>query len=78
MSSAGIHVGDRVRVTSIPEWLLRDLPEEDQERLKNHLGQIVTVLQLMPHGCLWLSFSDGTEGFSLQSSNVQPEGGSGE
>jgi len=73
MSNERIQAGDRVRVSNIPDWLLRDLPEEDQARLKNHKGQIVTVLKLMPHGYLWLSFSDGTEGFSLQPSDVQLE-----
>lgn len=73
MSNAFIQVGDRVRVNNIPDWLLRDLPEEDQERLKTQKGKIVTVLTLMPHGYLWLSFADGTEGFSLQPSDVQRE-----
>lgn len=73
MGSSGIQRGDRVRVTTIPAWLLRDLPGEDQQRLKAQLGQVVTVLKLMPHGHLWLSFADGSEGFSLQLSDVQPE-----
>jgi hypothetical protein len=73
MSNVCIQAGDRVRVNAIPDWLLRDLPEEDQERLKAHKGKIVTVLELMPHGYLWLSFADGTEGFSLKPSDVQLE-----
>jgi hypothetical protein len=75
LSSARIQAGDRVRVNNIPDWLLRDLPEEDQERLKNLKGQMVTVLKFMLHGYLWLSFPDGTEGFSLQPSDIQLEGG---
>jgi len=68
---ASFQIGNRVRVTNIPEWLLRDLPVEDRARLKAQRGEVVTVLRLMPHGYLWLSFADGAEGFSLQSSDVE-------
>jgi hypothetical protein len=73
MGNAHILAGDRVRVINIPDWLLHDLPEKDQERLNNHKGTIVTVLKLMSHGYFWLSFSDDTEGFGLQPSDVQLE-----
>lgn len=66
-------VGDRVRVLVIPEWLLRDLPETDQERLKTQQGLVVNVLKTFPNGHLWLSYADGTEGFSLQPSEVESE-----
>ncbi|MDE0855363.1 MAG: hypothetical protein OSA97_13175 [Nevskia sp.] len=68
---ATVQTGDRVRVVNIPESLLRDLPEEDRIRLKAQRGEIVTVLELMPHGYLWLSFADGTEGFSLLPSDIE-------
>jgi len=77
-SIANIQVGDRVRVKNIPEWLLRDLPLEDQERLKAQKEAVVDVLELMPHGYLWLPFANGYEGegFSLQPSDVKLEKGS--
>ena len=80
MSNANIQVGDRVRVSNIPAWLLCDLPAEDQERLKAQKGAVVTVLELMPHGYLWLPFANGYEGegFSLQPSDVELEKGAGE
>jgi hypothetical protein len=68
---ATVQTGDRVRVVNVPEWLVRDLPEEDRTRLKAQRGEVVTVLELMPHGYLWLSSADGTEGFSLQPSDVE-------
>ena len=68
---ATVQTGDRVRIVNIPEWLLRDLPEEDRKRLAAQKGEIVTVLELMPHGYLWLSFVDGADGFSLQLSDVE-------
>lgn len=75
MSIAEIHAGDRVRIKNIPEWLLRDLPLEDQERLKAQKGAVVAVLELIPHGYIWLPFSNGYEGegYSLQPSDVELE-----
>jgi len=75
MSGANIQAGDRVRIKNIPEWLLRDLPTEEQERLKAQKGGVVPVLELMPHGYLWLPFANGYEGegFSLQPSDVELE-----
>jgi hypothetical protein len=64
-------VDDLVRVLEIPNWLTHDLSIEDQTRLHQQIGKVVRILQLQPHGYLWLSFSDGTEGFSLQPSDVQ-------
>ena len=66
-----IGAGDLVRVLVIPEWLLRDLPETDQEHLKAQQGLVVQVLKAFPNGYLWLAFADGTEGFSLQPSEVE-------
>ncbi|TVO65752.1 hypothetical protein [Denitromonas ohlonensis] len=62
--------GRRVQVTSIPDWLLHDLPAEDQRRLLDQKGCIVEIRKLLPHGYLWLSFADGTEGFSALPSDV--------
>jgi hypothetical protein len=69
--SSHIHPGDRVKVLTIPESLTRDLPAEDMARLRATKGKVVTVVRHMPHGYLWLSFTDGTEGFSLQPQDVQ-------
>ncbi len=66
-----IQPGSQVRVTNIPDWLVRDLPPEEQNRITAQNGRIVKVLKLQPHGYLWLAFADGTEGFSLQPSDVQ-------
>ena len=64
-------VGDSVRVLAIPGWLTNDLPLEEKTRLHQLVGKVVRVLRLQPNNYLWLSFSDGTEGFSLQASDVQ-------
>lgn len=64
-------IGSAVRIVNIPEWLTHDLSGEDKERLYQYVGKIVRILEIQPHGYLWLSFADGTEGFSLQASDVQ-------
>jgi len=69
--AGNLREGDRVRVLSIPEWLLHGLPLEDQTRLRAVKGRVVSVVKRMPHGYLWLSFPDGTEGFSLLPQDVE-------
>ena len=64
-------VGDKVRVLAIPDWLTRDLPEEDVARLNAQAGEVVEVRELQSHGHLWLSFVDGTEGFALHRRDVE-------
>ena len=73
-----IQPGSQVRITNIPDWLLRDLSSEEQNRITAQKGCIVRVLKLQPHGYLWLAFADGTEGFSLQPSDVQLVSGAAE
>jgi len=75
--STTIHSGSRVRVQNIPGWLLRDLPAGDQSRLREQQGCVVEVLEVLPNGYLWLSFADGTAGFSVEVSDVVPVTGAG-
>jgi hypothetical protein len=63
-------VGDKVRVLTIPDWLIHDLPEEDVARINAQVGEVVEVRELQGHGHVWLSFADGTEGFALHSRDV--------
>jgi hypothetical protein len=64
-------VGDKVRVLAIPEWLIHGLPAEDVDHLNAQAGEVVEVRGLQGHGHLWLSFSDGTEGFTLHRRDVK-------
>lgn len=70
-ASTTIQPGSQVLVTNIPDWLVCDLPPEEKNRITAQNGRILRVLKLQPHEHLWLAFVDGTEGFSLQSSDVQ-------
>jgi len=70
--STTFHPGSRVQVQNIPDWLLSNLPPDDQSRLREQQGRIVKVLEVLPNGYLWLSFADGTDGFSVQVSDVIP------
>lgn len=47
--------GDRVRVVTIPDWLVHDLPEEEVENLRAQMGMIHEVHEIQSGGYLWLS-----------------------
>lgn len=70
LQSENYQPGSRVRVMNIPDWLLLDLPVDEQSRLLDQMGRVVEVLEVLPNGYLWLSFSDGTAGFSVQTADV--------
>lgn len=71
-STATFRQGDLVQVRNIPDWLLSDLPSDDQSRLREQQGQVVKVLDVHPNGYLWLSLADGSAGFSVHVSDVAP------
>ena len=64
-----IAVGDRVRILSIPHWLIHDLPVADQTRLTSYEGQVVTVLEFDQFGYVW--FAPPESGFCLKSTDVR-------
>ena len=70
--SATLDPYNQVQVKNIPDWLLGDLPPEDQSHLREQQGRVVRVLKVLPNGYLWLSFADGTEGCSVHVSDVVP------
>jgi hypothetical protein len=63
-------IGDKVRVLAIPDWLLRDLLEAEQNCFGSQLGKVVEVRGIQSHQHVWLSFADGTEGFALEFSEI--------
>lgn len=56
MSVAGIQVGDRVRLLGLPDWLVHDLPQYEQEELETFVGQITEVTDIDACGYFWLGF----------------------
>jgi hypothetical protein len=65
-----MNVGDKVRVMTIPDWLLRDIPEDERGWLKAQLGQVVEIRANQGEKHLWLAFVDGSEGFVLEREDV--------
>lgn len=56
-----IHVGDRVRLIGLPDWLIHDLPEEEQIEMKEFIGQCATVNKIDAYGYIWIGFSHTVE-----------------
>ncbi len=63
-------VGDKVRVLTIPDWLLRDIPEPERGTLTAQLGKVVEIRGIQGEKHLWLAFADGSEGFALERGDI--------
>jgi hypothetical protein len=48
-------VGDKVRVLTIPDWLVHGLLQEDVDKLRAQVGLVHEIHELQPGGYLWLS-----------------------
>ena len=46
MSVAEIQAGDRVRLLGLPDWLVHDLPQDEQTELRAFVGQITEVTDI--------------------------------
>lgn len=64
-----VKVGDRVKIVTIPQWLMEDLPAEEQARLQEFDGQIVTIEEIDRFSYLW--FKDPASGFCLRACEVR-------
>ena len=60
-----IQAGDCVRLLDLPDWMIHDLPEEEQIDMCSFIGQCTEVKRIDDYGYYWLSFgslpkADGT------------------
>ncbi|GLH79883.1 hypothetical protein SSBR45G_47920 [Bradyrhizobium sp. SSBR45G] len=55
--SNDILVGDRVRLLGLPDWLVHDLPANEQTEMRGFIGQSCVVSEVDPYGYYWLGFS---------------------
>lgn len=71
VDSAGqpIHVGAKVRIESVASCL-RELPKEDQARLRSYQGTTFAVLEIDRYGMIWFAGNDGSANFSLRPNEV--------
>ena len=51
-----IRVGDMVRLLGLPDWLTHDLPQSEQEEMRQFVGQRATVCEIDKYGYYWLGF----------------------
>jgi hypothetical protein len=60
-----LKVGDRVMFLKVPEWLLKDLPTEEQNEIRSLVGQTTEITEVDEFGYFWVGFgfqaNDGDE-----------------
>ena len=58
-----VNEGDRVKLLSIPDWLLSSVPEEEVADLKTMIGEIFEVYEIDEYGGAWVEkwFNEGEE-----------------
>jgi hypothetical protein len=71
-------VGDKVRLIGLPDWLLHDLPQDEQSDLLAFVGRKAAVLDIDKFGYVWLGFgttsaSGADANYSGHSFCVPPE-----
>lgn len=52
--------GDSVKLLGLPDWLLHDLPKDEQSEIVAFVGQTATVTEVDAHGYVWLGFGSTT------------------
>jgi phosphoribosylglycinamide formyltransferase-1 len=53
---ADIKAGDTVQLLGLPDWLIHDLPVEEQEEMKSFVGGITKITEIDTYGYFWVSF----------------------
>ncbi len=56
-----VKAGDIVTLLDIPDWLIHDLPAEEQEEIKSYVGQSLAVQKIDENGYAWLGAGRTTE-----------------
>ena len=51
-----LKVGDRVVFIRAPEWLLKNLPMEEQEEIRSFVGRTAEITELDEFGYFWIGF----------------------
>lgn len=63
-----LSVGARVRIGSIPNWLVKDLLADEVAWLRAHEGRVVVIAEFDKFGYVW--FEDPASGFCLKPQEV--------
>ena len=53
--------GDSVRLLGLPDWLLHDLPKDEQADLVGYVGKLMQVQEVDTYGYVWVGLGSTTE-----------------
>lgn len=56
-----LRIGDRVTLLGLPDWLVHDLPVDEQREMRGFVGQIAEITDIDAHGHAWLGFGHTVE-----------------
>jgi hypothetical protein len=56
-----ILLGKRVRLISLPDWLVHDLPPGEQLEMRACIGQVAIVQKVDSYGYFWIGFGTTTD-----------------
>lgn len=51
-----LKVGDRVVFLKAPDWLLKDLPLEEQDQIRSFVGMAAEITEVDKYGYVWIGF----------------------
>ncbi len=49
-----VGLGDKVRLLSVPKWLLDKLPEDEVKSIKSMIGEVFIVDEIDEYGGVWI------------------------
>jgi hypothetical protein len=56
-----LKVGDRVVFLKAPDWLLKDLPTDEQEEIRSFVGQTAEITEVDKFGYFWIGFGSQSD-----------------
>jgi hypothetical protein len=58
MKNRPFKVGERVKLLEMPDWLINDLPADEQAEMKRFVGLVTEITVIKPDGYFWLEFGE--------------------
>ena len=65
-----VALGDKVRVLSVPNWLLQRVPKDEVDNLKSMVGEIFIVDDIDEYGEVWIEKEWHLGGGKIQSHSL--------
>ena len=56
--SVQLKVGDQVRLKSVPDWLVHDLPDSEKHEIRAFIGKKTVITEIDSHGYFWIGFGE--------------------